>query len=121
MANVVAITRIEHGQGDKGVKVFDIGETLSESDFGEDGLRSLVLNGSAVETGKGRKFSPEPGAGVADSTTVERDALIAKSVTGAGDNDRPSPGAALAVESGAVVITNENAEEKTDPKRGPSR
>lgn len=82
---VVAITRIQHGQSDGSVKTFNVGDSVTGLD--EDQVRSLVLNGSAVETGKNRKYSAAPVVGERDEETEKRDALIAKAASEAVDDD----------------------------------
>lgn len=79
MADVIAITRIEYGTGNGQVEVYAIGDNLS--DLTDDEKRSLVIGGSAVEIGKGRKFTLEPSVTNPDEATVDRDALIAKALS----------------------------------------
>lgn len=91
--SVVAISRIEYGTGDGKVEVISVGDDIS--DLPEAVLEDLVLGGSAVETGKNRKFSVAPGAaGPVDEETVLRDSLIAKANSGVEDNPKPEPKAA---------------------------
>ena len=73
---VVAITPIQYGLADGTIDLYDVGDEL---DLPEETLQTLVWNGSAVETGKKRKFTPLAGAaGPVDEVTIRRDALIAK-------------------------------------------
>lgn len=82
---VVAITRIQHGAGDGKVKTFGVGDEVTG--LSEDEVKSLVLGGSAVETGKKRKYSAAPTAGAVDGETQKRDALIAKAAAEVSDDD----------------------------------
>lgn len=84
MSEVKAITPIQHGNDDGSVTTFAVGDNLDEGTFGEDGLRALVENGSAVEIGKDRNYSEPPaspnvGAAVDNEATLLRDDLIAQS------------------------------------------
>ena len=81
---VVAITRIQHGSGDGKVTTFGIGDEVTG--LNDDEVRSLVVGGSAVETGKKRKFSAAPTPGEQDEETLKRDALIAKAASDIDDD-----------------------------------
>lgn len=82
---VVAITRIQYGKQNGEVVNVGIGQTISG--LSEDEVRSLVLSGAAVETGKNRKYSMVPVVGEQDEETLKRDALIAKAASEAVDDD----------------------------------
>lgn len=94
---VVAVTQILHGTDD-GVKTFNIGDNVTG--LGEDELRSLVLSGAAIETGKDRKFtSPDSPPAGADDETRKRDKLLAQGVVDG--NDSPAVVSAVgAVDTG---------------------
>lgn len=93
MAKVFAVTRIDHGVEDT-VTTYNVGDELSDLD--EDTLRTLVEGGSAVEIGKGRKFSAPPAVPVgADAETRKRDELLQKALYD-DDEGLVSPAAALA-------------------------
>jgi hypothetical protein len=98
MAQVVAITEIQHGVGEGEIKTYNVGDPLSG--LSEDEQRSLVLGGSAVEIGKGRKFTEEPALTPGDEATRKRDELIAKALTG---ESPVSPAAAEAEDQGTVT------------------
>lgn len=85
----VAISRIQYGAPDGTVEMINIGDDIS--DLPNDVQESLVLGGSAVETGKNRKFSADPGsAGPVDEETTLRDSLIAKANSGVDDDEAAS-------------------------------
>jgi hypothetical protein len=100
---IVAITRIQHGKPDGKVVTFGVGDNVTGLD--EEEVKSLVLSGAAIETGKSRKYSVAPVAGEQDEETLKRDALIAKSASEANDEDETvtpnSDSAAKAVAAGA--------------------
>lgn len=75
---VVAVTTIRYGRGTDERKVFQIGDTVTG--LSDDELRSLVEGGSAVETGKNRKFSQAPTGNTGDELTRKRDELLAKAL-----------------------------------------
>lgn len=84
----VAISRISYGAPDGTVEAIGVGDDIS--DLPEEVQRDLVLGGSAVETGKNRKFSaPVGAAGPVDEETKLRDSLIEKSNSGLDDDDVP--------------------------------
>jgi len=90
---VVAITKVLYHSGEPGSEVQElpIGERLDTGDrFTEDELEALVLGGSAVETGKTRKYSPAlPPSGPVDEDTEKRDELIRKSMSETSDEPEP--------------------------------
>jgi hypothetical protein len=111
---VYAVTPIQHGEADGKVKHFAVGDTLSESVFGEEGLASLIAGGSAVEVGKTRKYTEVPaGAGTVDEETRKRDELLFKAASG---SDDPSPAAAEAAAQGALAEQAENQEAANELK-----
>lgn len=89
MAKVHAITPILHGKDDGSVTRIEVGDEVTG--LSDDEVIGLIQNGSAVEIGKGRKYTPEVAAQPADESTLKRDALIASSL--AGDEAFGSPGA----------------------------
>jgi len=110
---VVAITPIEYGVGNGEVDHYGVGDELGALD--DDTLRGLVQNGSAVETGKNRKFSDAPGAGgPVDEDTQKRDALIAKSQTDLED-DEPALNPGTPPTPGGQSAQNPQAKPNTAP------
>lgn len=95
----VAISRILYGAPDGSVYEIGIGDNIS--DLPEETQRELVVGGSAVETGKERKFSVVPGAaGPVDEETTLRDSLIAKANSGV-DDEEPTTKKATRTPGGA--------------------
>lgn len=85
----VAISRIQYGNPKGEVELIVPGDDIS--DLPEEVQESLVLGGSAVETGKSRKFSVAPGVGAPrDEETLLRDKLIAESESGVDDDVVPA-------------------------------
>lgn len=98
---VLAITRIRHGQDDGSVVEFSVGDSITG--LSEDEVRSLVLSGAAVETGKKRKFGAVPTPGEQDEETLKRDAIIAKAASEAMDDDEAvTPGSDPAAQMNAA-------------------
>ncbi len=92
---VYAITRILHGVKGE-TKEINVGDELTG--FSDDELRSFIDGGSAVETGKTRKFTEAPGpAAAVDEETKKRDALLAKAASGT--DDAPAPVSAPTAET----------------------
>lgn len=109
---VIAITKILHGAEDGTVKTFEIGDTV---DLKEDQLRDLVQGGSAVETGKTKKYtSPISATANADAETQKRDEIIARanaeSVTSAAEGTATPTEA----EAAAALKEKQEAEAKAD-------
>lgn len=118
---VVAVTPIRHGNDDGTVTVFGVGENVSG--VSEDYLRTLVEGGSAVETGKEKKFNspyynPSDGSasGVVDDDTRKRDALIAGLLDGAPEGLQ----APLLTENGEQVTTADLTKQAAQQSSGGS-
>lgn len=118
MAQVLAVTPIQHGVGNGEVKKFAVGDELTESDFSEQELRDFIVGGSAVEIGSDRKYSvpPDPAVdpGAADSETRLRDELIAKSLMADSPSPADQPAAADAISS-ASPMAQGNADPTAPP------
>lgn len=116
MATVYAITPIVHGKGlgDEYERMeFEVGAKLTNKDFSDAELASLVSGGSAVEVGTGRKYSEEPTASmtagaVDNDATLLRDQLIAQSRS-VGDNvPQPTANTANTNESTGAPTANKD-------------
>lgn len=107
---VYAVTPFKHDG-----KRLEVGAKL-DSVLDDEELKFHIANGSAVETGKTRKFTaPPPAEAQSDADTRKRDELLFKASV-AEDDEGPSPAAALAAEQGALRDQAESEAQANEQK-----
>lgn len=110
---LIAVSRIVHGQGDKGEKIFNIGDPVSGLSEAEE--LSLVAAGAVVETGK-HKYTQPGTAVVTDEETRKRDEILAKAAAG----QDLSPAVLSALASGSPDASAESPTPTTGGTTPPS-